>query len=229
MRGSPSASASRAAFSTAPLAHPPPIHPATMVPSGRMMAFAPALAAVTDTVRTTVASTKACSVAFICATRFITSTCAPISKPRKVRFERGQARQRVRRRIEIDVWQRRLDTARFGRITLPTHHRIEPDDAAATAAEGRHLAIKQRNIAGLIAVGDDHHAGARMDYACGMPAIERLKAFADPRPAARALRHDREPVERAASVPLFHGVRDVGQPRVEQKRFGLAKLVEHTV
>ena len=78
MRGSPSASASRAAFNTAPRAQPPPIQPATMVPSGRMIAFAPAFAAVTDTVRTTVASTNACSAAFICATRSITSTWAVI-------------------------------------------------------------------------------------------------------------------------------------------------------
>src|SRR4029077_12279041 len=75
MRGSPSASASRAALSTAPRAPPPPIPPATMVPSGRMIALAPAFAAVTDTVRTTVASTKASSAALSRATRSITSTC----------------------------------------------------------------------------------------------------------------------------------------------------------
>jgi hypothetical protein len=39
-----------------------------------MIALAPAFAAVTDTVRTTVASTNACSADFICATRSITST-----------------------------------------------------------------------------------------------------------------------------------------------------------
>ena len=80
MRGSPSASASRAAFNTAPRAQPPPIQPATIVPSGRMIALAPAFAAVTDTVRTTVASTNACSADFICATRSITSTCAVIGR-----------------------------------------------------------------------------------------------------------------------------------------------------
>src|SRR3979411_2839473 len=56
----------------------PPIHPARIVPSGRMIALAPAFAAVTDTVRTTVASTNGCSADFICATRSITSTCALI-------------------------------------------------------------------------------------------------------------------------------------------------------
>src|SRR6202167_37952 len=229
MRGSPSASAPRAAFSPAPLAQPPPIHPATIVPSGRIMAFAPALAAVTDTVRTTVASTKACSAAFICATRSITSTCAPISKPRKVRFERRQALQRVGWRIEVDIWQRRLNTARFGRVTLPSHHRVEPDNAAAAAAEGRHLATEQRGVAGLIAIRNDHHAGARMNHACGMPAIESLQALADSGAATGALGHDREAIECAAGVPFFHGIRDVSQSRVEQECFGLAKFVEHTV
>jgi hypothetical protein len=74
MRGSPSASASRAALSTAPRAQPPPIHPAAMLPSERITALAPALAAVTETVRTTVARTKASSAAFSRLTRSITST-----------------------------------------------------------------------------------------------------------------------------------------------------------
>ena len=37
---------------------PEAIQPATIVPSGRMIALAPAFAAVTDTVRTTVASSR---------------------------------------------------------------------------------------------------------------------------------------------------------------------------
>src|SRR5262245_18054460 len=41
-----------------------------------MIAFAPAFAAVTDTVRTSVASTKLSSAAFICATRSSTSSTA---------------------------------------------------------------------------------------------------------------------------------------------------------
>src|ERR1700686_828907 len=75
IRGSPSASASRAALSTAPRAQPPPIQPATTFPSGRMIALAPALAAVTDTVLTTVARTNVSSAALSRATRSITSTC----------------------------------------------------------------------------------------------------------------------------------------------------------
>jgi hypothetical protein len=54
----PSASASFAALSTAARAQPPPIQPCEMVPSERITALAPALAAVAATVRTTVASTK---------------------------------------------------------------------------------------------------------------------------------------------------------------------------
>ena len=55
----------------------------------------------------------------------------------------------------------------------------------------RHLAAEQRGVAGLVAVGHDHHAGARMDHPRGVPAIEGLQAFADPGAAAGALRHDR--------------------------------------
>src|SRR5262245_56688860 len=206
MRRPPSASASRAAFSTAPRAQPPPIQPATMVPSGRMIAFAPALAAVTDTVRTTVASTKACSAAFISATRSITSTCAPISQPRQIGFERAQALQRVGRRVEIDMRQRGLDAGGLRRVALPSRHRVEPDNAAAAPRQRRHLAAEQCGIAGLVAVGNDHHAGARMDHAGGVPAVEGLQALADPGAAAGALRHHGEAVERTGGVALLHGV-----------------------
>lgn len=68
-----------------------------------------------------------------------------------------------------------------------------------------------------------------MDDARGMPAVERLQALADPCAAARALRHDREPVERAASVLLLHGVGDVSETGMKQERLGLAEFVEHAV
>ena len=67
-RTRPSASASLAAFSTAERAQPPPIQPSEIVPSGRTTAFAPALAAVIDTVRTTVASAKGSPLAFFAVT-----------------------------------------------------------------------------------------------------------------------------------------------------------------
>jgi hypothetical protein len=63
-RDLPSASASRAAFSTAARAQPPPIQPSEMVPSGRITALAPALAAVAATVRTTVASANGTPAGF---------------------------------------------------------------------------------------------------------------------------------------------------------------------
>ena len=68
-----------------------------------------------------------------------------------------------------------------------------------------------------------------MDHARGVPAVEGLQALADPGAAAGALRHDREPVERARGVLLLHRVGDMGEPGVEQERLGLAKLVEHAV
>src|SRR5262245_25964111 len=57
-RDRPSASASLAALITAARAQPPPIQPSEIVPSGKITALAPALAAVAATVRTTVASTN---------------------------------------------------------------------------------------------------------------------------------------------------------------------------
>ena len=46
----------RAALTTAARAQPPPIQPSSIEPSGPIKALAPAFAAVTETVRTTVAS-----------------------------------------------------------------------------------------------------------------------------------------------------------------------------
>src|SRR5712664_4598937 len=232
MRGSPSASASRAALSTAPRAQPPPIQPATMVPSGRMIALAPAFAAVTETVRTTVARTKVSSAAFSRATRSITSTCAVIgvsSEFRQIGFKLGQAFERIGGRVEIDMRQCGLDARGNRCIALPRQHRIEPDDAAAAFCERRHLAAEQCSVAGLVAVGYDHDAGARMQHARGVPSVEGLQAFADPCAAARALRHDRQTIERAARILFLHRVRDVSEPGVEQERLGLAKLIEHAV
>ena len=63
-RDRPSASASRAARMTAARAQPPPIQPAEIDPSRRITALAPALAAVSETVRTTVATANGSPVAF---------------------------------------------------------------------------------------------------------------------------------------------------------------------
>ena len=68
-----------------------------------------------------------------------------------------------------------------------------------------------------------------MDHPRRMPAVERLQALADFCAAARALRQNREPVERAGRVLLLHRIGDVGEPSVEQERLGLAEFVEHAV
>src|SRR5208283_3406683 len=81
-RGSPSLITSRATRRTAPRAQPPPIQPAEIVPSGRMMALAPAFAAVTATVRTTVAMAKGSPFAFIVLTSSRTSVLAIITASR---------------------------------------------------------------------------------------------------------------------------------------------------
>ena len=199
-----------------------------MVPSGRMIALAPALAAVTDTVRTTVASTNDCSAAFICVTRSVTSTWADIGRSLTAAPDRARARPGCRA-----YWPARRD--RHGAAppgcpqppaySRPSHHRIEPDDPAAAPRQRRHLAAEQRGIAGLVAVRHDHHAGARMDHAGGVPAVEGLQALADPRAAAGALRQNRQPVERARGDPVPSSHRrhgragcETGRPRPRETR-----------
>ncbi len=72
-RARPSASACAAVFLTAPCVHPPPTQPMNE-PSARMMAFAPALAEVASSVRTTVASAKGCRSPFIRAMQSMMSS-----------------------------------------------------------------------------------------------------------------------------------------------------------
>ena len=105
----PSASASRAAFITAARAQPPPIQPSDTEPSGRMIAFAPALAAVTETVRTTVASAKGSPFAFMCRNAVEdVGRAVHGSDPREIGLERRKAFEIVRRREEVDRGKRRL-------------------------------------------------------------------------------------------------------------------------
>ena len=58
---------------------------------------------------------------------------------------------------------------------------------AAPPAQPSHLLAKLLRLAGVIAVGDDHHRGAGIDHAPRMPAVERSEALADARAAADAL------------------------------------------
>ncbi len=62
-----------------------------------------------------------------------------------------------------------------------------------------------------------------------MPAIEVGQALADPRAAADALRHQREPVDRPPDIPLPQRARDVHETSMEDERLGLAKGVDHRV
>src|SRR5262249_47984743 len=97
-RGRPSLKAARAALTTAASAQPPPIQPAVTEPSRRIRALAPALAAVTATVRTTVASANGSPAAFIAFTASRTSIgCC---------LEGGGHRRRHARRIGVEGGQR---------------------------------------------------------------------------------------------------------------------------
>src|SRR5262249_14658039 len=127
-RARPSASASRAALSTAARAQPPPIQPSQMVPSGRMTALAPALSPVVATVRTTVANANGLPAAFrVEMIPRMSPARSMTSDPRQVGLERREARQIVRWREQVDVGKRRLHPPRAGTVIAPADQRIEPD------------------------------------------------------------------------------------------------------
>src|SRR5580700_4863291 len=228
-RDLPSASASFAAFNTAARAQPPPIQPCDMVPSGRITALAPALAAVAATVRTTVASTNDSPELLRDEMLSRMSSARFMSDLRQIGLERGETFEIMRRREQIDIGQRRLHAARLRRVIAPADQRIEPDDFPATPPQPAHLFAKLARLAGVVAVGDDHQRGARIDDAPGVPAIEGGEAFADPGAAADALRHQRQLLDRARHVAVAQRRRDVGKASVEHERFGFAKRVDDTV
>src|SRR6202045_2191760 len=183
-RDLPSASASFAAFSTAARAQPPPIQPCEMVPSGRITALAPALAAVAATVRTTVASTNDSPDVLRDAMLSRISSARFMSDLRQIGLKRRETFEIVRRREQVDIGQRRLHAARLRRVIAPADQRIEPDDFSAAPPQSAHLFAELARLASVVAVGDDHQRGARINDAAGVPAIEDGKAFADPRAAA---------------------------------------------
>src|SRR5580704_6486960 len=228
-RDLPSASASFAALSTAARAQPPPIQPCEMVPSGRITALAPALAAVAATVRTTVASTKDSPDVLRDAMVSRMSSARFISNLRQIRLERCEALEIVRQREQIDIGQRRLHAARLRRVIAPADQRIEPDDLFASPPQPAHLFGELARLAGVVAVGDDHQRGARIDDAPGVPAIEGGEALADSRTAADALRHQRQLLDRACHVAIAQRRRDVSEAGVEHERFGFAERIDHTV
>src|SRR5580700_1437100 len=228
-RDLPSASASCAAFSTAARAQPPPIQPCEMVPSGRITALAPALAAVAATVRTTVASTNDSPDVLRDAIVSRMSSARFMSDLRQIGLERGETFEIVRRREQIEIGQRGLHAACLRGVIAPTDQRIEPDDFPATPAQPAHLFAELARLAGVLAVGDDHQRGARIDDAPRVPAIEGGEAFADPRAAADALRHQRQFLDRARHVAIAQRRRHMGEAGVKDKGFGFAEGVDHTV
>src|ERR1700732_4162365 len=110
-----------------------------MLPSGRITALAPALAAVAATVRTTVAIANGSPAALRAWMMRRMSAAESISDPRQIGFERRQAFEIMGGREQIDVGQRCLHAARLRAIVAPADQRIEPDDAAAAPAQGPHL------------------------------------------------------------------------------------------
>src|SRR5262249_36807933 len=229
-RDRPSASASLAALITAARAQPPPIQPSEIVPSGKITALAPALAAVAATVRTTVASTNGSpaaprdemmpriSVAFFMK-----------SQPCKIAFRCRQAFEIVRGRKEVDVRQRCLHSARLRRVAPPANQWIEPDDFPTPPAETPHFFPKMLRRASIVPVRDNHHGCARIDHAARMPAIESREALTDTGAAADALGHHRKLVHRARDVAIAQRWRHGRKPSVEDKCFRFAEGVHHAM
>src|ERR1700719_1671780 len=228
-RDLPSASASFAAFSTAARAQPPPIRPCEMVPSGRITALAPALAAGAATVRTTVASTNDSPDVLRDAMLSRMSSARFMSDLRQIGLERGETFQIVRRREQIDIGQRRLHAARLRSVIAPADQGIEPDDFSAAPQQPAHLFAELPRLAGVVAVGDDHQRGARIDDAPGVPAIEGGQTFADLGAAANTLRHQRQLLDRARDVAIAQRRRHVRQAGVKDERFGFAERVDDAV
>src|SRR5215813_9295137 len=228
-RGLPSRSASRAAARTAARAQPPPTHPSETVPSDRITALAPALAAVAATVRTTVARANGSHLAWMVEMRSRMSVASSMaSDPRQMRFERREAFEIVGGSEQVDIGQRGLHPARPWAVIPPADQRIEPDDAPAAPAQAPHLLGEPLRLAGVVAIGHDHDRGARIDHAARVPAVEGREALADAGAAADPLRHQRELVHRTGDVAVAQGRGDVGKPGVKDERLGLAEGVDHT-
>ena len=99
----------------------------------------------------------------------------------------------------------------------------------AAPAQPPHFFAELLGLAGVVAVGDDHHRGARIDDAPRMPAIEGGEALADPGAAADALRHQRQLIDRARHVAVAQRRRDMREPGVEDESLGLAEAVDHAM
>src|SRR5262249_16545416 len=202
-RGLPSASASCAALSTAARAQPPPIQPSEMVPSGRITALAPAFAAVAATVRTTVASANGSPAA-------LRLGVGPgVTSARRLKsYPWGDGRGAPpagaygwRRRAGERGWGGGVGGGARG-VVGPAEQGVEPDDAPAAPPQAAHLGREPLRFAGVVAVGDDHHGGARIDDAPRVPAVEGREALADAGAAADALPPERELGHRARDIAV---------------------------
>src|SRR5262249_43251683 len=211
-------------------AQPPPIQPSEIVPSGKITALAPALAAVAATVRTTVANTNGfpaalrdemmprMSVAF-----FIESHSC------KIGFQCRQALEIVRGCKEVDVWQRRLHSSRLWRVVPPANQRIEPSNLSAASSQAPHLPSKLFGRAGIVAVRDDHHSRARIDHTARMPTIESREALTDAGAPADALCHHRKLVHRTCDVAIAQRWRHMRKPGVEDECLRFTAGVHHAM
>src|SRR5271170_5012814 len=209
----------RAALTTAARAQPPPIQPSSIEPSGPIKALAPAFAAVTETVRTTVASANAWPRAW----RRAACSSTPISDSRQIRLERREALETMRGGKQIKVGQRRLHAARAWLESIAAGQRVEPNDAFAAPPQFAHRRRKQFRRSGVVAVRQDHHAGAGMDDAPRVDAIERRQALADLCTAPDAGRHQRKPVESARRIALSERGGNMRKPGMKQEGLGFAK------
>ena len=61
--------------------------------------------------------------------------------------------------------KRRLHAAALGREARLGEQGVEPDEAPRLAPQRRELRRQQLRLAGVVAIADDDHAGARMDEA----------------------------------------------------------------
>jgi hypothetical protein len=135
----------------------------------------------------------------------------------------------MRRGEQIDIRQCGRHTARRRLVTVPTDQRIEPDDALATAPKRRHFRAEHVGRAGIVTVGKDHHAGARMNDAHRMPAIKASQTVADSRTATDAFRHQAETIKRLARVLLAQSVGDMNQACVKQEGICLEEMIKDAV
>src|SRR6202008_1865808 len=159
-------------------AQPPPIQPSDMVPSGKITAFAPALAAVAATVRTTVASANGSPAALRAEMMARMSAARSIeSYPGKIGLKSRKAFKIVRGGNQIDIRQCGLHAARLRAVITPANQRIEPDNAPAAAAQTPHFLTELLGRTGVVTVGHDHNSSTRIDHAPRVPAVERGEAL----------------------------------------------------